>query len=267
MAAFDDLPGDVLSNEVFWRELAYFLDNDIAESEKKASTIIEYLRKCTRVACDKFSKEPAFKPFWDQFNDPNDYTAWFKGMIRQLNVSAFQKAVQKNETVAKQAYPISLEQRQSAARAFSLIDTKDSHFRGAVCQVNAAACGRPSEVANFSYDIVVWDAIENIPVAQWVQMKTHKHKLVLLVPGADRLLCPVYSLALAHAAGCFRLQIHQPDDMNYLFTSLANRSKPPATQARPSSLAPRLPATHAPHLPATPLASPPRAHRIPRTDH
>ena len=29
-------------------------------------------------------------------------------MIRQLNVSAFQKAVQKNEIVAKQAYPISL---------------------------------------------------------------------------------------------------------------------------------------------------------------
>ena len=140
MAAFDDLPGDVLSNEVFWRELAYFLDNDIAESEKKASTIIEYLRKCTRIACDKFSKEPAFKPFWDQFNDPNDYTAWFKGMIRQLNVSAFQKAVQKNETVAKQAYPISLEQRQSAARAFSLIDTNGRQCARSFPGLDASEC-------------------------------------------------------------------------------------------------------------------------------
>ena len=67
------------------------------------------------------------------------------------------------------------------------------------------SAGRPGEVATFSPDALVWDALCQGPVGQWPQFKTYKMKLLLLLAGFDPNLCPLNALACAYAAGNLKI--------------------------------------------------------------
>jgi len=88
--------------------------------------------------------------------------------------------------------------------------------------MNAVAVGRPGEVAALSPDVLKYDSTQGTLVAQWAQTKTHKHKMVPFMAGADRHICPITALATAYAAGAFKSQSYDPDGMNFLFPDLTN---------------------------------------------
>jgi hypothetical protein len=111
----------------------------------------------------------------------------------------------------------------------------ESYTKNAVLQINGSAAGRPCEVATLSTDVLTWEPLLECGVATWYQIKTHKDKIIALSAGphkhlscscdhsagADRYLCVLNALASAFAAGCFKDDIYEPTELNYLFTSLA----------------------------------------------
>jgi hypothetical protein len=148
---------------------------------------------------------------------------WFKGMIRQVHVAAFRNATARNETASKQAEPIFKEHRRDLSKKLRLEGSKESIKRAAVFQLNGVAVGRTCEISGLSIDCMKWDLSQKVPSAEWAQVKTHKHKIVLLMASGDRNLCPLNALATAYARGVFNDQMWEEDGMNFLFPGLAER--------------------------------------------
>ena len=143
----------------------------------------------------------------------------------QVHVKAFEGAQARGESVSKQADPVYTHERRLMSRALRREGSEQSARRAAVLQLNGVAVGRPSEVAALSPDVLVFDSDQGCISAMWAQQKTHKHKLVAIMAGADRHICPLYALATAYTMGCFKRHRYHDEQMNYLFPELATTSK------------------------------------------
>jgi len=150
-------------------------------------TITEYVRKALGVARGKFGKGEHADFFSVMDKDKADIPGnLLKAACRQVTVQKFREAVEKGESAWTQAAPIYLGQREQVTRAFKLQGSPDSLLRSLVINCNGAACGRPSEIATLSTDVMDFDVSLDCVVAQWPQLKTSKLKLVPLLPGSNR---------------------------------------------------------------------------------
>ena len=94
----------------------------------------------------------------------------------------------------------------------------------------AAACGRVSEIVSLNWDHLRWDPLAGMPVWEWVQFKSKKAKLFLLMVALDPYRCAPTMLAFAMASGALRSQQNEAGvGTNYLFPhSFAKRASVPA---------------------------------------
>jgi hypothetical protein len=216
---WEQLAGSTLCERTIWLEFMHYLVND-DEGVTKGGTVVEYARKSIAVAKAKFGSQPAHAAFFKSIDDENKQS-WLKGAIQQVYTAKFHDAVDTGEEVASQAPPIYNDDRRDITKMLRLKDTEESCRRAAAVQLLGVAAGRPGEVATFSFDLVNWDIIMHCGVATWRQVKTHKDKKVGLMVGADRLICVVNALAVAHARGCFKSDVHDSESLNHLFSDLA----------------------------------------------
>ena len=230
-ATLDALPMVVVCHSAVFREFAYFLSNGGLRSATggAGASVIEYLRKVFNVLKGKWrSANPDF------FATADD--EWLKGLTREVHVEAFHDANGRGTTVSKQAVPMSLQQRREVIRGLMRVGNAEAAMRAAVLQINHVATGRPCEVACLSPDILAWDSEALCAVASWPQMKTHKHKLAVLISGIDRHCCPVLALAVAYATAVFREQLYDADCMNYFFPKLASPNRASASTSSSSTI-------------------------------
>ena len=195
----------------------------------KDGTITEYARKALSVARDRFGKSE-HADFFSVIDKNSDSPGnWLKAGLRQVTVAKFRDAVEKGELIASQAPPIYICHREQVNRALKLHGSPDSIQRALIITCNGVACGRPSEIATLSPDVLLYDESLSCVVAQWPQLKTVKMKLVPFLPGSNRNNCVVHSFGAAFAAGCFRAHIYDPDEMNYFFPALVKAASPTTT--------------------------------------
>jgi hypothetical protein len=71
---------------------------------------------------------------------------------------------------------------KEVAKQLSRHGTPDSQLRKQVILLTAQACGRTSEVATLSWNLLEMDDSLRLPVFTWTQMKTSKRKYVLVIP-------------------------------------------------------------------------------------
>ena len=223
-AKFANLPSNLLCCSTIFREFAYFLSNGGVRSTGGApggsgGTVLEYLRKVYGQAKVKFGDKHEHAAF---FAKADDIGGWLKGLLRQVHVVAFRTANVRGVTPSHQAVPLYLAQRRDVQSGLRREGSRESARRCAVLQLNGVAAGRPSEVAGASTDVMTWDSAARCLVMSWAQIKVHKHKLVLVIAGRDRLACPTLALATAYAPGCFYVQIYDAGTLNYLFPGLAS---------------------------------------------
>ena len=152
--------------------------------------------------------------------------------MREINVKAFNAAAASNETVSKQADPISMFERREIAKKLRQQGGVLALTRAAVLQLNGAALGRPSDVVGLSPDVFHWDYDHHCLVAQWAQIKTHQYKIVLFGASNDRLICALCALATAYAGGSFKNQLYDDDGMNLLFPFLSPSSSSTSAQTQ-----------------------------------
>ena len=116
-----------------------------------------------------------------EFFEDADNTTWLKGLLRQVDVTAFNKAVARNETAKHQALPICTHQRRQLARGLRMEGSVESLRRAAVLQLNGVSCGRPGEIAVMSTEVLLYDHAAHTTYVKWAQAKTHKHKVCVCV--------------------------------------------------------------------------------------
>ena len=221
---FEQLGAEELCTEDFWLEYLYYMTHT---GGNKDGTISEYARKALGVAKDRFGKIAEHAKFFSVIERGGDSLGnWLKGALRQVTVAKFNEAVANGELMASQAAPIYISHREKMNRALKLHGSQDSIQRALIINCNGAACGRPGEIATLSPDIMTYDESLFCVVAHWPQMKTAKQKLVLLIAGSNRNNCVLHSFGAAFAAGCFRGQIYDDDDINSFFPCLVNAASP-----------------------------------------
>jgi hypothetical protein len=233
-AKFTNLTPNLLCCSTIFREFAYFLSNGGVRSTGGApggsgsgGTVLEYLRKVYCQAKAKFGDKHEHAAF---FAKADDNGGWLKGLLRQVHVQAFRTANVRGVTPSHQAVPLYLAQRRAVQSGLRREGSRESARRCAVLQLNGVAAGRPSEVAGASTDAMAWDSAAKCLVMSWAQIKVHKHKLVLVIAGRDRLACPTFALATAYASGCFYDQVRPR----------APPQRRPASSARAAPTPPRL---------------------------
>ena len=223
--SLDTISPSTLCDQTIWLEFAHFLvyncANETTGKPLVCGTIVEYLRKCMGVVREVHGLRGEHKEFFAVLDVVDDKRNWLKGAIRQIQVEKFKEAAAQGDTMSSQASAIYLLHRRDISRALRSHGTQESLQRNCILQINGNAAGRPSEVASLSPDVMVWDPLFECAVAMWPQLKTHKHKLVALTAGAERMVCALNALACAHASGCFKDQRWNPDEMNYFFEKLA----------------------------------------------
>jgi len=146
--------------------------------------------------------------------------------LREMSVIKFEEAQGEGETVTSQASPLYTLHRRDIAHALLQHNTRDSIKRNAIIQVLGVSAGRGGEVATFSPDVLTWDPLYHCVVAEWAQIKTFKFKKVVLVAGADHLICPINAFALVFASGGFNHLVYEASDLNLFFPELAENSQP-----------------------------------------
>ena len=82
------------------------------------------------------------------------------------------------------------------------------------------------EIAVLNVDVLVWDVKHQGCAGRWPQLKTHKFKSILFQAGENRFICPINCMAVAFASECFFRRAYDPEDMNYLYPALVDKSAP-----------------------------------------
>ncbi|KAJ1451882.1 hypothetical protein M885DRAFT_528617 [Pelagophyceae sp. CCMP2097] len=217
------VPAATLCGKAIWLEYAHFLVHDTRQL--KADTVIEYMRKTFNVVKDAHggTGSPHYE-FFAALANKDSHNNWLMGAIRQVNVHKFEEATANGLAMSAQATPLYTWHRRALVKAYLRRGTNEAVLRAAVIQSNGASAGRPGEISGFSPDVMSWDPLFKCVVAVWPQMKTHKHKIVVIGAGHDRLICPVHVLGVAHAQGCFKTQVFDEDGLNHFFPSLSEGS-------------------------------------------
>ena len=125
----------------FFLEFSYWAVNHDSPSFA-AGTIVEYCRKFMGVIEDKY--KPAFPAFFFEIHDVNQPGNWFKGMLLQVHVIKFKRAVENKDAIQRQAVPVYIETRRDISETIRKFGGMEDMMRNAVIQVNGFCAGRPS---------------------------------------------------------------------------------------------------------------------------
>ena len=125
----------------FFLEFSYWAVNHDSPS-LAAGTIVEYCRKFMGVIEDKYKL--AFPAFFFEIHDVNQPGNWFKGMLLQVHVIKFKRAVVDKDAIQRQAVPVYIETRRDISETIRKFGGMEDMMRNAVIQVNGFCAGRPS---------------------------------------------------------------------------------------------------------------------------
>ena len=253
---WEKLDASIVCCSPFFLEFSYWAVNHNSPSWAPG-TIVEYCRKFMGVVEAKYKQ--AFPTFFHEIHDVNQPGNWFKGMLLQVHVIKFKRAVENKDAIQRQAVPVYIETRRDISETIRKFGGMEDMMRNAVIQVNGFCAGRPSEfvcvqrvcvvapnptsdrtvtgdnavtypcvgeIAILSTDVMHWDYKHECVVGRWPQLKTHKFKDMMICAGIDRFCCPITALAVAYSYGCFHPAPYCCENMNYLFHRLASHGAP-----------------------------------------
>jgi hypothetical protein len=80
---------------------------------------------------------------------PATASNWFKGVVLNVHKIKFKESMLAGGTVADQANPIYVADREEISRSYRLHGTPESQMRNSVIQLNGSAGGRPCKQSVF----------------------------------------------------------------------------------------------------------------------
>ena len=199
--AFEVVPAEELCAEAMYAKFAHFLVH--RDKPLKLSTIEEYVRKLFGLAKDKYGKDAAWSPFFLSAQ-PGDSNSWLNRLLRNVQRTMMQQAVEDGSELKSQATPIGHELLALVSGTLARHGTLESIKRKLMINFVFCACGRAGEVATLCWNLLTYDYQFKAPVFVWSELKTSKQKHVLLLPSEHRLLCMYKHFGDAFIAGVFQ---------------------------------------------------------------
>lgn len=208
-AKWEDVTADTLCSCRMYERFAHFVTHTYKTAKDKnyaMSTALAEIRRLFQLAKARYGGVDSWAPFFASVDatDTNQ-ASWFHGLLRNIERTFVRRSLKAGEDLVSSAAPISRRIVLAVMRALVRERSKESIKRRLMLDLVYHGCGRGSEVATLTWNLLSWDETLGTAYFVWTQLKTSKQKLVLLLPGVERHGCIFKAFADAFAMGVFEV--------------------------------------------------------------
>jgi hypothetical protein len=197
---WESIPASVLCSRNLFERFAHYVTHEHKTSRSarnfalsSALAEVRWLYQLVKTQC---SETAGCAPFFDT-------TDWLHYLLQNIERIIVKRSLKSGKDLSTSASPIGRDILIAVSRALVKHGSKESLRRRLLLNLVYQGCGRASEVATLTWDLLAWDYQFRTALFTLTQLKTSKQKLVLLLPGVERYSCIYKCFADAFASGVF----------------------------------------------------------------